>query len=138
VARGEDNAPWVLQSDVVHRDETTTAWINARWWADKPGAIVIPNEHVENMYALERGLAGDVHETARRLALAMKEAVRCDGVSTRQHNEPGGEQEVWHYHLHVFPRFAGVDLYRSTARLTTPEEREPHVRALREALARLP
>jgi len=137
--RGEDNPPWVLQSDVVHRDATTTAWVNARWWANNPGgAIVVPNEHIENMYTLPRDLAGVVHETARRLALAMKAAFTCAGVSTRQHNEPGAQQEVWHYHLHVFPRFAGDDLYGSRPRLTTPSEREPYVRALRDALARRP
>ena len=63
-----------------------------------PGAaIVVPNVHVENMNALDRKLAGDVHETARLLALAMKSAYGCNGISTRQHNEPDGLQEVWHY-----------------------------------------
>jgi histidine triad (HIT) family protein len=43
----------------------------------------------------------------------MKAAYGCDGTSTRQHNEPAGHQEVWHYHLHVFPRFMGDGLYAS-------------------------
>jgi histidine triad (HIT) family protein len=94
----------------------------------------VPDEHVENMYALPRELAADVHETARRVALAMKTAFSCDGVSTRQHNEPAGQQEVWHYHLHVFPRFHGDELYTSSARLTSPEERLPYATALRAAL----
>jgi histidine triad (HIT) family protein len=135
VIRGEDNAPWTLQSDVVHRDDATTAWINVRWWVNNPGgAIVVPNRHVENMYALEADLAGRVHEAARRVALAMKTAFRCEGVSTRQHNEPGAQQEVWHYHLHVFPRNADDGLYGSDARLTSPEERKPYAEALRAAL----
>ena len=32
-------------------------------------------------------------------------------MSTRQHNEPAGYQDVWHYHVHVFPRYAGDELY---------------------------
>lgn len=36
----------------------------------------------------------------------------CDGVSTRQHNEPGGNQDVWHFHQHVFPRWLGARLYQ--------------------------
>ena len=135
IVAGEDNPPWTLQSDVVHRDETTTAWVNRRWWANNPGAVVVvPNRHVENMYELERELAGDVHETARRIALAMKDAFSCDGVSTRQHNEPAGQQEVWHYHLHVFPRYEGDDLYGSTPRMTSVEERAPYAEALRARL----
>jgi diadenosine tetraphosphate (Ap4A) HIT family hydrolase len=36
----------------------------------------------------------------------------ADGTSTRQHNEPAGNQDVWHYHEHVFPRYDGDELYR--------------------------
>jgi histidine triad (HIT) family protein len=136
MVRGEDNEPWSTQADVVHRDATTTAWVNGRWWVNNPGAvIVVPNAHVENLYGIDRELAGDIHETARRIALAMRAAFACEGTSTRQHNEPGGMQEVWHYHLHVFPRWVGDDLYRAEARLTTQAERAPYVAALREALA---
>ena len=91
-------------------------------------------QHIENIYALSREQAGDVHEAARRVALAMKRAYSCDGVSTRQHNEPAGQQEVWHYHLHVFPRYDGDELYTSPARLTTLDERVPYAAALRDAL----
>jgi len=138
IVRGDDRLPWTVQEDVVLRALRTTAWINARWWANNPGgAIVVPNEHVENMYELHRELAGDVHETARLVALALKASYGCDGVSTRQHNEPGGNQEVWHYHLHVFPRWEGDDLYGSSAREATSEERAPYASRLRGALARL-
>lgn len=36
-------------------------------------------------------------------------------MSTRQHNEPAGCQDVWHLHVHVFPRYDGDDLYLSEA-----------------------
>lgn len=136
VIAGGDNAPWNLQSDVVYRDAETTAWVNGKSWPNNPGAVVVvPNEHIENIYELERGLSGAIHQTARRIALAMKVAYGCDGISTRQHNEPAGYQEVWHYHLHVFPRFHGDDLYGSSPRLTTPDKRKPYVTSIRAALA---
>lgn len=67
------------------------------------------------------------------MAIAFKRVYGCDGVSTRQHNEPAGNQEVWHYHLHVFPRYVDDDLYDLTAqrRLTTPDERQPYADRLR-------
>ena len=139
IVGGEENPPWTYAADVVHRDERTTAWINRRWWANNPGAVVlVPNRHVENIYELDRGLAGDVHEAVRRIALALKDAYGCDGVSTRQHNEPGGEQEVWHYHLHVVPRWHGDGLYGAQHRLTTPEERAPYAERLRRSLRSWP
>jgi len=97
--------------------------------------IVVPNEHVENLFTLSRVLAAEIHDTARRIAFALTDAYGCDGISTRQHNEPGGDQEVWHYHLHVFPRYAGDGLYGSTWRDTTPGERVPYAKKLRAALA---
>jgi histidine triad (HIT) family protein len=139
VVAGRDNPPFTLQDDVVERTAVTTAWIGSRWWERNPGhVIVVPSEHVENMYGVGPELAGEIHETARRIALALRAAYGCEGVSTRQHNEPAGYQEVWHYHLHVFPRYAADDLYGSAWRDTTPEERLPYARLVKEALTRCP
>jgi histidine triad (HIT) family protein len=136
VIRGDNrDRPGTQQADVVLRGPTTTAWISTRWWLNNPGhVIVVPNRHIENMYELPRELAGDIHESARLIALALKSAYSCDGVSTRQHNEPAGYQDVWHYHLHVFPRYEGDDLYGSPFRKTIPEERRPFGERLIDAL----
>jgi histidine triad (HIT) family protein len=71
------------------------------------------------------------------VALAFKAVYDCDGVSTRQHNEPGGTQDVWHYHVHVFPRYTGDSLYltQNQRRFVTPEERRPYAERLRAYLA---
>lgn len=139
VVRGEENPPWTYAADVVWRDGSTTAWINRRWWSNNPGAVLlVPDRHVENLYELDRTQAGDLHDAARRIALAMRKAYGCTGISTRQHNEPGADQEVWHYHLHVFPRWQGDDLYGSSHRNTTPEEREPYAERLRRTIGPWP
>ena len=85
-----------------------TAMISFQQWPNNAGhVLVVPNEHFENLYVLPDHLGARIHELSRKLALAMKNAYDCDGVSTRQHNEPAGDQEVWHYHQHVFPRYRG-------------------------------
>jgi len=96
------------RADIVYHDDVVTAFIGSHQWPNNQGhVIIIPNEHFENIYDLPIHLATKVHELARAVALAMKAAYSCDGTSTRQHNEPAGNQDVWHYHLHVFPRYAG-------------------------------
>jgi histidine triad (HIT) family protein len=41
---------------------------------------------------------------------------------------------VWHYHLHVFPRYDGDRLYELEGRMISPEERAPYAARLREQL----
>jgi histidine triad (HIT) family protein len=67
------------------------------------------------------------------VAIAFKEVYAAEGTSTRQHNEPAGYQEVWHYHLHVFPRYNKDYLNDLTfqRRLTTFEERRPYAEKLK-------
>jgi len=124
------------QADVVYQDDTVTALISSHQWPNNPGnTIVIPNEHFENIYDLPVHLASRIHELARALALAMKAVYACDGVSTRQHNEPAGNQDVWHYHLHVTPRYTGDGFYASRCALMPPDERARHAHKLRARLA---
>lgn len=136
IVAGRGESPSTVQADVVDRTGSTTAWIASRWWERNAGhAIVVPNDHVENMYAVGPELAGAIHETGRRIALALRHAYGCEGISTRQHNEPAGYQEIWHYHLHVFPRSEGDDPYGSPWRDTTPDERRPYATLVRQTLA---
>jgi histidine triad (HIT) family protein len=134
VAGGDSPLPFAHQSDVVLRTEHATAFINARWWPNNAGHVLVaPNTHVENIYDLLAPLSAHLQEAIRQVALALKHTYNCDGISTRQHNEPAGHQEVWHYHVHVFPRYEGDELYALQAhgRLTSPAERAPYAQRLR-------
>jgi histidine triad (HIT) family protein len=134
IATGQDcEANWTKQSDVVWRDELVTAFINSAFWPNNPGhVLVIPNEHFENVYDVSDAALAAVQIAGKRIALALKAAYGCDGTSFRQHNEPAGYQEVWHYHLHVFPRYHGDDLYLRSheRRFVTPAERVPYAEKL--------
>lgn len=137
VAGGDNPEPYAGQSDVVLRTGSATAFISSSWWPSNPGhVLVVPDVHVENLYELTPTLGAEVSEAARQVALAFKAVYRCAGVSTRQHNEPAGGQEVWHYHLHVFPRYEADQLYaRDTERRTVSRsERAPYSERLREFL----
>ncbi len=133
VARGGESEPVrTKQSDVVYRDAFITAFIASSWFGDNAGhVLIVPNAHHENIYTLPDETSARIHAMARRVAIAMKHEYGCDGVSTRQHNEPAGNQDVWHYHLHVFPRYDGDGLYAARRRDTTPEERRPYAERLR-------
>lgn len=135
---GQDNPDWNYQSDVVYRDKHVTAFIAPLWWGkSKAHVIIVPNRHIENIYDLTPDIAVYVHELARQIAIAFKKVYGCEGTSTRQHNEPGGNQEVFHYHLHVFPRYHDDNLYGEDRRPTTREERRIYADKLRAYFAEL-
>lgn len=109
LAAGEDlSGEHSKQADIIFRDETVTAFISSAWWPANPGhVLVVPNAHYENIYALPDDVLAALHRVGKRVALALMATCGCDGTSFRQHNGPGADQEVWHYHLHVFPRYVG-------------------------------
>lgn len=120
------------QSDVIYRDEFITAFIAAGWWKNNKGhVLIIPNRHIENIYELPSDLSGKIHDFEKEVAIALKKVYKCDGVSSRQHNEPSGNQDVWHYHLHVFPRYEGDDLYLTKREPSNAEERLVYAEKLR-------
>jgi histidine triad (HIT) family protein len=138
VAGGDVEGTWTKQTDVVWRDELVTAFINAAFWPGNPGhVLVVPNGHYENVYDISDEALAAVQILGKRVALALKAAYGCHGTSFRQHNEPAGLQEVWHYHLHVFPRYDDDELYVRKKRDTTPAERAPYAEQVRAALRAL-
>jgi histidine triad (HIT) family protein len=94
---------------------------------------VSPIEHFENLYTLPTSVGHSVFDLVQAVAVAIREAYGCDGVSTRQHNEPAGNQDVWHHHVHVFPRYEDDHLYsrHGEAAYVPPEARAPFGALLR-------
>lgn len=126
--------PLTQPEDVIWRAEHITAFIGSHWWPNNPGhVIIIPNVHYEALYDVPPDVGAAIFEASRQVAIALKRVYGCDGTSTRQHNEPAGYQEVFHYHLHVFPRYTNDYLYDLTfqRRQTNPAERLPYAQKLR-------
>ncbi len=125
-----------LQSDILYHDRAVTALIGSHQWPNNHGnVLVVPNEHYENLYELPLHYAADIQRVAQMVALAQKGVYRCAGVSTRQHNEPAGNQDVWHYHLHVTPRYHNDQFYGSQRAFMPAEERAEHAGQLRAWIA---
>lgn len=120
--------------DIVRRAEGAVAVVSPRWWPNNPGhVLVVPTEHHENLYSIPAEAYRAVGDLVRETAIAIRRTYGCDGVSTRQHNEPAGNQDVWHLHVHVFPRYEGDELYRSLPRpgWAAPADRRVYVERLR-------
>lgn len=120
------------QRDIIYQDLHITAFVASHWWPNNKGhVLIIPNNHIENIYGLPVDLSNRIHELEIEVAKAFKEVYKCDGVSSRQHNEPCN-QDVWHYHLHVYPRYFEDHLYGTERAPSNELERAEFAERLRQ------
>lgn len=107
--------------EIVYEDEWVAVFPAKH---HKPGnegnLLVVPKDHVENLYELPVELAEPLQAATRLAAKKLKSVLDCDGITIRQNNEPSGGQDVWHYHIHVVPRYEN-DNYHSVERVIAPE-----------------
>ena len=128
----ENEHVYSVPSDIIYQDTAVTAFVSSHQWPNNLGnVIVVPNQHFENIYDLPLNNAGEIHKTIRHLAIVMKTAYACAGISTRQHNEPAGNQDVWHYHTHITPRYQNDNYYATHRALMPVSERANYARALK-------
>lgn len=133
----EDERTLIRKSDIIYQDKTVTAFISSFFIGNNPGHVVIvPNEHIENLYDLSGVIGSAIYAVSRKIAVAIKSEYQCDGITILQNNEPAGDQHAFHYHMHVFPRYENDKLHEVMLekKSTTPEERKQYAENLRTAL----
>lgn len=91
---------------VVRSDERTVAFLPVEP-ATRGHVLVISKRHARNIFDIDAADLGAVSLAAKEVALWQRERLDCEGVSLFQSNEPAGFQTVFHYHVHVVPRYSG-------------------------------
>ena len=73
----------------------------------KGHALILPKAHAANIYEISDDMAAKAMILAKKMATKMTEALKCDGFNIVQNNgEPAG-QTVFHFHMHLIPRYEG-------------------------------
>ncbi|MCR5609267.1 MAG: HIT family protein [Lachnospiraceae bacterium] len=67
--------------------------------------IILPKVHAANVFELDDEYASKVFVVAKKIAKALKEELGCDGVNILQNNGTAAGQTVFHFHMHVIPRY---------------------------------
>lgn len=94
--------------------------------------LVLPRTPAQDIFDLEPAMAAAVMRTAQQAAHAVRAAFTADGVTLMQFNGAAGGQTVFHFHLHVIPRHAGIALQghaRHMAEMAVLEEQAARIRA---------
>lgn len=73
--------------------------------ATKGHALILPKSHFKNLYELPEETAGKVMKLAKKMATTMTEKLGCDGFNVVQNNNEVAGQTVFHFHMHLIPRY---------------------------------
>ncbi len=73
--------------------------------ASKGHALILPKEHYANLYELDDELAGKVLVLAKKMITKLTDILGCDGYNIVQNNGESAGQTVFHFHLHMIPRY---------------------------------
>ena len=95
-----------LPAHFVYKDEMVVAFLSL----EQPNphkVLVIPRDHVENVFDLNPEQAAAIFQATVKIARGVREASRCEGMNLVQSNGKAGQQDVFHFHLHIVPRFFG-------------------------------
>lgn len=75
--------------------------------ATKGHALILPKEHYANIYEIPEEKAAKAMVLAKKMATVMTKALGCDGFNIVQNNGEAAGQTVFHFHMHLIPRYAG-------------------------------
>lgn len=73
--------------------------------ATKGHALILPKEHYANLYEIPEEVAMDVMKLAKKMVKIMTEKLGCDGFNLVQNNGEVAGQTVFHFHMHLIPRY---------------------------------
>ncbi len=96
-----------LPSSLVYCDDLCSAFMDIQ--PVNPGhVLVIPNKHAASLADLDEDTGAHMFRVAQRIAAALrKSGVKCEGVNLFIADGEAAGQDVFHVHLHIFPRFSG-------------------------------
>ena len=114
-----------IPSSTVYEDEQFRVILDLSP-ATKGHALILPKQHYANIFEIDEHVLKDLIVLAKKVATAMKETLNCDGVNIVQNNGEIAGQTVFHFHMHLIPRYEGdnVGITWKPGKLTDEEKEE--------------
>lgn len=98
-----------LPATIVDEDDRTLAFMDISP-ATRGHALVIPRTHVSDLHAIDPEHLQAVALTAQRVAAKARDKLGADGVNLLNSSGAAAWQTVFHFHVHVIPRYKGDPL----------------------------
>ena len=94
---------------IIYEDETVMAFLDIRP-LNEGHTLVVPKKHYVDIFDTPEYQLNKVHTTAKIVSIAVKKTTNADGISVIQQNGKAAGQDIFHFHVHVVPRFEGQKL----------------------------
>jgi len=98
-----------IPATIVAEDERTIAFMDINP-ATRGHTLVVPRAHARDLHEIDSGDLAAVAATAQTIAGRQLERLGADGVNLLNSSGPAAWQTVFHFHMHVIPRYAGDPL----------------------------
>lgn len=93
-----------IPSETIYEDEQFCVILDLGP-ATRGHALILPKNHYADLYGIPEETAGDVMKLAKKMAGIMTEKLHCDGFNLIQNNGETAGQTVFHFHMHLIPRY---------------------------------
>lgn len=114
----------MIPSNTIYEDQEFKVILDVNP-ASKGHALILPKKHYSDIYDIEEQVAARVMMLAKKLASHMTDVLNCDGLNILQNNHEIAGQTVFHYHMHLIPRYKNAkngDILRWTTETFSEEE----------------
>jgi histidine triad (HIT) family protein len=93
-----------IPAQKIDENDEALAFMDINPWT-RGHALVIPKTHTKNLWEAPREALHATIDMAQQVAARQRDKLRCDGVNLLNSTEPAAWQTVFHYHVHVIPRY---------------------------------
>ena len=73
--------------------------------ASKGHALILQKEHYRNLYDIDEQTLAKAASLAKKMVIKLTDVLGCDGYNVVQNNEEPAGQTVFHFHIHLIPRY---------------------------------
>lgn len=122
----------VFPTNSIYEDDDFNVILDASP-ATKGHALILPKEHYANIYEMDEELLGRAAKLAKKIITYEKEVLGCDGYNIVQNNGEVAGQTVFHFHMHLIPRY-GKDENKKIIEWDQNEFSEEEMKSICEAM----
>lgn len=129
----------IIKGDIpcakVYEDEHVLAFLDISQ-VTKGHTLVIPKIHKENVYELTPEIARNLYQSVPKIANAIKAEFNPIGLNTLNNNGEHAGQSVFHFHLHIIPRYGKEDGFGAVWKTHTSEYTKEDLQEISSSIAK--